>query len=428
MKNKVGRLGRSVSIIGVGYTPMGDTQKNAEIKDLTDRELFAWAALEAMEDAGVEAKDIDAFFAGTCSAAHFSGQMGWSAGLSDWIGMRNKPSFSHDEACATSNVGLHLAVMAVASGAYDVVLSGATNVIRSTPIPGHPPHMRESRHDFPYYIRAQANDAAYSYPGSNVLTPTDAAIVSYIKKYGLTIEQIWEVMNKAAMISREHGVKNPKALYAKETFDEEAKRLGYDDAAEYMRSESNPALMLLQRRMHSSMASDGASAVIVCESRLAKQIHQQPIEVIGFAGVTSMANHQVGTPFKCEQIAFSKAYEMAGIKDPRREVEYMGIHDCSAQHYFTVTEAAGYFAPGEGWKAVRDGRIAYNGDKPVNTSGGRLNLGHPLAGANGVEIAEAVHQMRGKAGPRQMSRPPSTAVIHALGGGWYVNATVLRRL
>lgn len=428
MTYKVRQLGRSVSIIGVGYTPLGDVRKSPELMDLTEKELFAWAALEAMEDAGVESKDVDAFFAGECGAAHFSGQMGWSAGLADWIGMRNKPSFSHDEACATSNVGLHLAVMAVASGAYDTVLSGATNVIRSTPRIGYPPHLREAKHDFPFYIRAQANDSAYSYPGSNVLTPTDASIVSYIKKYGLTIAQITEVMNRAAIISRKNGVNNPKALFATETYDQEAGRMGFKDTSEYLSSEYNPALMLFQRKVHSSLACDGASALVVCATELAKKIHPQPIEVVGFGGVTSMANHQTGTPFKCEQIAFATALDMAGIKDPYREIDYMGIHDCSAQHYFTVTEAAGYFRPGEAWQAILDGRIAHDGDKPVNTSGGRLSLGHPLAGANGVEIAEAVNQMRGKCGPRQMRNPPQTALIHALGGGWYVNASVLRRL
>jgi acetyl-CoA C-acetyltransferase len=119
---------------------------------------------------------------------------------------------------------------------------------------------------------------------------------------------------------------------------------------------------------------------------------------------------------------------MAGIRDPYREVEYMGIHDCNAQHYFTVTETAGYFRPGEGWKGVADGRTAHDGDRPVNTSGGRLALGHPLGGAAGIEIAEAVSQMRGVCGARQMTTPPKQSVVQSFGAGFHVHVTVLKTL
>ena len=125
-------LARSVAIAGVGYTPMGNVQRHDEIRDFTERELFAMAAIEAMEDAGLEAREIDAFYVGQVASARFTNQMSGSTALADWIGMRNKPSISHDEACATSNIGLHLAVMAVASGAYDIVLTGGTNVNAST--------------------------------------------------------------------------------------------------------------------------------------------------------------------------------------------------------------------------------------------------------------------------------------------------------
>ncbi len=62
MITNIGELKRSVSIIGVGCTPFGNVLQTPQIKDLTERELFAWASLEAMEDAGLEAKDIDTFY------------------------------------------------------------------------------------------------------------------------------------------------------------------------------------------------------------------------------------------------------------------------------------------------------------------------------------------------------------------------------
>ena len=423
-----GHLGRSVSIIGVGYSPLGNVLKSPEVKDMTERELFAWAAIEAMEDAGIEAKDIDAFYVGQTGPAKFANQLAASTGMADWIGMRNKPSISHDEACSTANVGLHLAVMAVASGVYDVVLSGGTAVNQGKFEMGGLPYRREEFTDLWFTMNALANDPAYLYPGSGMLTPLDAAGVSYAKKYGVSLEQLTAAMNNAAIIARWNAVHNPKAVLAKETYEEEAKRMGFDNVDAYFNSPYNPLLGALQRLKHTSPVADGASALIVCSTETAKKITKHPIEVIGIGAATAIGHQLVGTPFECEKIAFAKAYEMANIKDPYREVDYMAIHDCSAQHYFTVTEAGGYFKPGEGWKAVLEGRIAHDGDKPVNTTGGRLSCGHPLAGAAGVEIAEAVGQMRGINGPRQMPKIPEVCVIQGYGGGYHVNVSVLRKI
>ena len=428
MSKKSGYLGRSVSIIGVGYTPMGNTLKSPEIKDFTERELFSMAAFEAMEDAGIESKDIDAFYVGQVAPGRFANLLAGATAMADWVGMRNKPGISHDEACSTANVGLHLAVMAVASGAYDVVLSGGTNINRSKVELGMPPHMREDFTDMWFQMNALCNDSAYLYQGNGVLQPFDAAAVSYAKKYGLSMDKITEVMNRVAVISRRNAVNNPKGLFANETLEDEAARMGFSDVNAYLNSEHNPFFGTLQRLKHTSPASDGASALIVCPTEMAKQFRKRPIEVIGFAQTTALGNHLVGTPYACETDVFNRAYAMSGIKDPYNEVNYMAVHDCSAQHYFTVTEAGGYFHPGEGWQAILDNRIAHDGDKPVNTSGGRLNLGHPLSGAIGIEIAEAVAQMRGEAGPRQMRKQPEVSVVHGYGGGYHINVSVLRAL
>lgn len=422
------RLARSVSIVGVGYTPMGNVQRHDAIRDFTERELFAMAAIEAMQDAGLEAREIDAFYVGQVASARFTNQMAGSTALADWIGMRNKPSISHDEACATSNIGLHLAVMAVASGVHDIVLTGGTNVNASSFRLGEPPHLRKPDPAVPQAINQLASDPAYFYPGSGVFQPFDAAVVSYGKKYGVSHDDLTDAMNRAAIISRRNALLNPKALWAEESMEEEAQRLGYNDVDSYMRSDHNPVLCGLQRVKHTSPVSDGASVIIVCATDIAKRLHKPPVEVAGFASATAHGNHLVGTPFPFETQAFEQAYGMAGITAPGREVDYMSVHDCSAQHYFTVTEAGGYFEPGEAWQAILDERIAPHGDRPVNTSGGRLNLGHPLAGATGIEIAEAVQQMRGECGERQMAQAPGISVIQAYGGGFISSVSVLRAI
>ena len=61
---KIGKLNRSVSIIGVGCTPFMYTVDNEETNGLTEGELFGYAALKAMEDAGVSPQDVDFYFHG----------------------------------------------------------------------------------------------------------------------------------------------------------------------------------------------------------------------------------------------------------------------------------------------------------------------------------------------------------------------------
>ena len=128
-----GKLARSVSIIGAGYTPLGNVSESPEMKDLTERELFAWASMEAMENGHVRAKDIDAYYVGVSGPNYDSRFKSAAPFFGDWIGMHDKPTLFHDEACGSSAFGLEQAVLAVASGKYDCVISGAVNINTSVP-------------------------------------------------------------------------------------------------------------------------------------------------------------------------------------------------------------------------------------------------------------------------------------------------------
>ena len=107
---------RSVSIIGVGCTPFGDVLETPELQGMTERELASWAAIDAMRDAGISSKDVDAFYIGHCLDEQVSGSINTAAAVADWIGMRNKPGLHQEAACATGGTGLWLACQAVASG------------------------------------------------------------------------------------------------------------------------------------------------------------------------------------------------------------------------------------------------------------------------------------------------------------------------
>ena len=118
------KYGRSVSIIGVGCTPFMEELKNPETEGLTDGELFGYAALKAMEDAGVTPKDVQFYFHGSASPLNGSNYLTPNMQVAEWFGMRGKASLHHSEACCTGYLAVDIAAQAIASGKYDIVLTG----------------------------------------------------------------------------------------------------------------------------------------------------------------------------------------------------------------------------------------------------------------------------------------------------------------
>jgi len=125
--------------------------------------------------------------------------------------------------------------------------------------------------------------------------------------------------------------------------------------------------------------------------------------------------------------ATSQAYDMAGITVA--DIDLAEVHDCFTIAEIVATEDLGFFAPGEGPRAVDEGRTALDGDHPINSSGGLKAKGHPV-GASGVgQVIEIYHQLRGEAGERQVKKVnPTVGLTHNVGGtGGTCVVNVLRR-
>ena len=427
MPKRKGTLARGVSIIGVGCTPFGNVLESLELKDMTERNLFSWAALEAMEDAGIEASEIDAFYIAHCMDEVLSHQFAAYAMVADWIGMRNKPGVHFETACSSTNTGLSLAAMAVASGVYDIVLMGGVEITGSHPQEKMPAHMREAISPGELWYRTNYGaDQAYWYPGGlSVSSLCDFTCMAYAKKYGLSLEQVEEALNCASISNRRNGVRNPLALLTQQEFPEEARERGYSDLKEYMRSKYNPKMGTIMRLFNAASPVDGASAIIVCASDLAQKFRKQPVDYIGFGGATAIPYHEFEAQWEVEKSAFAQAYNMARI-NPYKEIDYMHVHDCMVNTHFVSTEIGGYFRPGEAWRAIIEGRTSFDGDKPISTTGGRTSMGHAWAASAGAEIVEAVRQMRGECDNRQIKPFPRVSVIQNYGHGIHVNVSVLK--
>ena len=132
---KLKPLNRSVSIVGVGVTPFRQTKEDPELNGITEGELFGYAAIEAMRDAGITGKDVDFYIHGQAGPGWTSNFATPNMHVANWLGMKGKASYHHSEACATGYVALETGAALIASGAYDVVLSGCVEMPHSIAYP-----------------------------------------------------------------------------------------------------------------------------------------------------------------------------------------------------------------------------------------------------------------------------------------------------
>lgn len=421
-----GRLARSVSIVGVGYSPFGFVTKTPAIKDFTERELISMAFIEALKDCGLEAKDVDAFYVAQYMAETLSHSNSVAGLYADWLGMRFKPGFHIEGACCSSTLSLRNAAQMVASGCADVVASVAVETTTSVPLPGKPSHIRgQLPTDELWEKTMYGSDHGYVYWNGEP-TSFDGCAIEYASKYGLSLDKLDDVLNMAAYNNRRAGVLNPKAANASKTFEQEAKEFGFGSAMDYLRSDYNMKFSITARMMHCACTVDGASAVIVMATDMVKKLglEKRAVEIAGVGTAAVTRGNKVA-----EYVAAAKeAYAMAGIIDPRKELDYFSPHDCLIARQMTQSEGFGFFDPGESWKYILEGRTAFDGDRNFHTSGGRSSMGHAWAASAGAEVAEAVMQMRGECGERQIKNPPKTALIANEGAGPNTQATVLRKL
>jgi acetyl-CoA C-acetyltransferase len=96
------------------------------------------------------------------------------------------------------------------------------------------------------------------------------------------------------------------------------------------------------------------------------------------------------------------AYRQAGMRHPLREIDFAEVDDTYAYKELQALEALGLFGPGEAGELTEAGFTTPDGDLPVNVSGGSLGMGHLLDATGLARVLEAVLQLRGDAGPRQL--------------------------
>ena len=222
-------------------------------------------------------------------------------------------------------------------------------------------------------------------------------------------------MNRAACL-------NPNSV-THETYDDIARMFRMDGADAYLKSKFNPRLGRYVRASNFEVRCDGAGAVIVCPTEMAKKITDQHVEVLGIGHSCVPC----GTP-RLEKIATAAAYKQ--VRDftglTGKDMDLFTTNDFFQQCQFLAPEECEYIPRGEGWQYVLDGRLQTTGDRPVNTHGGRCCYGHAHGTSGMHDLYETIMQMRGERGENQVQHPINYAMIRGFGGSQNVLCTILK--
>lgn len=421
------KLEKSVSIVGVGCTPFGDIMETPSIQGLTLQELAANAAHEALADARMSPKDLDAILIGNVMT-HSSQLSATHTQISHWIGADKAAGVHIDAACSTTNVGATLAAMGIAAGTWDRVLVLGVEATRSMPKAGSPFERQHLSSEQTWLFTDYCMNQAYNVPQGHDVFPVYMGWLAqaYMRKHHVAFEDYDRGLYEICRVRREMASLNEKA-FLQEPLESEADRLGFASAFELWTSRQNPFVSWPARYRSVVTPADGASAMVLTRTSEAKNFNDVPVELLGF-GTSATDMPWFGedpTKFDIDRIAFEKAYAMANIRP--RDIDWLHVHDCSHVMGVINSELSGYIPEGQYLNYALEGRIRFDGDKPMSTHGGRHAFGHAWAASAGSDTYEAVKQMRGLAGARQINHIPEIAVVQTQGYALLSNVLVLRR-
>ncbi|MEN6510492.1 MAG: thiolase domain-containing protein [Chloroherpetonaceae bacterium] len=355
---------REVAIIGVGQTKFG------ELWDQNLRDIFAEAALKAMEDAKID--KIDSIYVGAMSGGLYNHQEHLASLMADYIGQSGAAGARVEAACSSGGQAARIGYMEVASGLSDFVLVGGVEKMWDA--------------DDSTFVLATAADQEYeAYNG--VTFPGLYAMMAqvYMQRYGLTREELAAVPIK----NHKHGKNNPYAQYP---FEIDLKAV----------LNSAPVADPL-RLLDCSPITDGAAAIILAPLEIARKFTDRPVKIRGIGAATgpiALHDHKDLAKIDSVRISAEKAYKFANVSPS--DIDFAEVHDCFSIAEIIVAEELGFFDYGTAGKAIAEGQATYGGKLVINPSGGLKSKGHPVGATGVAQLIEATLQLQGRAGKRQI--------------------------
>ena len=377
-----------VAIIGMGCSKFGERW------EMGAEELMVEAFTECLADANIDKKEIQAAWFGTCMDEVNVGKA--AVPLSTTLRLPFIPVTRVENYCATGTEAFRGAVYAVASGAVDIALAQGVEKLKDTGYGGLPGG-------------GSSSGSLLWLFWPNLTAPGSFAQLAsaYGAKYGIKDSDIKRAMAQISVKSHDNGAINPKAHLRK--------KVSIDQVM------AAPIIAHPLGLFDCCGVSDGSACAIVTTVEKAKEMgYKNPVTVKALQLALSSGeevgyNDWDGDHFRTTDKCSTKAYQEAGITNPREEISMMEVHDC-----FSITELVTYedlhiSERGMGWKDALDGFYNADGGVPCQIDGGLKCFGHPI-GASGLRMLYEMYlQLQGKAGERQL-KDPRFGLTHNLGG------------
>ncbi|MFQ5974773.1 MAG: thiolase domain-containing protein [Candidatus Hydrothermarchaeales archaeon] len=369
-----------VAVIGVGLTKFGEQWETS----FTD--LFVEAGGKAIQDAGIDGKDIQAIFVGNMSGGRFIDQEHISSLIAEYSGLAPIPSTRTEAACASGALALKQGVIAIQSGFHDIVVVGGVE------------KMTDIMTERAIQTLALAADQEWeaflgmTFPGLYAMIAR-----RHMRVFGTTREQLAMV----AVKNHANAKNNPNAQFRSAITVEDV--LNSSMVADPL------------RLLDCSPITDGAASIVLASEKKAKEFADSPIYITGSGQASSsIALHDRERLEVIDSTinASKMAYKMAG-RGPD-DIQVAEVHDAFTIGEICGIEGLGFCKEGKGGKATEEGETQIGGRIPINTSGGLKAKGHPVGATGVAQAIEITLQLRGAAGKRQVDA--DIGLAHNVGG------------
>jgi acetyl-CoA C-acetyltransferase len=375
-----------VAIIGMGCARFGERW------DCGADDLMIEAFDEALQDAGIERDQLEAAWLGVFYDEQSVSKSALSLAMT--LRLAQIPVTRVENLCATGTESLRGAAYAVAAGACDFALAMGVEKLKDTGFGGLPERTKGTFEDL--------WQPGFTPPGA--FAQLGAA---YAARHGLSIPELKRAMARVSIKSHANALLTPKAHLRRAITEEQVLQA--------------PMIASPLGVLDCCGVSDGAACAIVTTPDIARSLGRRDVVTIKAMQLVPSNGFELshagwdGAHTPTTRAAARRAYEEAGVRDPRREVSMMEVHDCFSITELVLMEDLGFSEAGKAPADILDGRYDRDGVNPCQTDGGLKCFGHPV-GASGLRMVyEVYNQLLNRCGERQLTAP-SLGLTHNLGG------------
>lgn len=372
----IGGKMRPVSIVGIAQLPV----KAAYTESLT--EMASRVIHQLMQGAGVER--VDALYVGNMLADELQNQKHLGAFIADQAGLQGIEALRIGAATAGGAGAIRVAYLAVASGEVDLAIAvGVEKMSEGSAVPA----------------LAKALDSKVEVAlGANMINRNADLMRQYMERYKVPRDGFANF----AVNAHRNASNNPNALFRKTVSPSTVmkSRIIYDPIRLY----------------DSAPVCDGAAAILLAPASEERAYTQRPVRLLASAVATDhfrIEDRPDPLRLQAAELSAQKAFRQANVN--HSDLSLFELHDAFSIMAALQLEAAGFAAPGRGWRLAHEKKIGIKGKVPIATMGGLKARGHPVGASALYQACEVVLQLTGRAGKNQV-RKAKLGMMQSVGG------------